>query len=147
MKIKIDFVFLFSVLFLFIGCHFGPAKPEGFPKLHPCELTILQDGTPLQESRVTLFPHDEDQKDWGTFGLTNTEGIVRFYTYGQWKGVPEGNFKVTVVKQLVEDPDITYTLIDEKFAEPETTPFELEIKGKTTQTFDVGSAIKKKIPN
>jgi hypothetical protein len=151
MKIKIGFVCLFIVLFTFIGCNFGPTAPDGFPKkLYPCELTILQNGTPLQGARVALLHQDENQKNWGTSGISDTEGVVQLYTYGKWKGAPEGTFKVTVIKQSVEGPDnkeITYTLIDEKFAEPETTPFELEIKGKTTQTFDVGTAIKKKIPN
>ncbi|MDR1960226.1 MAG: hypothetical protein LBQ54_14490 [Planctomycetaceae bacterium] len=148
MKNGIRFILLFVVL---SGCHFGPAKPEGFPKkLYPCELTILQEGVPLQGARVGLSHQDENQKNWGTTGISDSEGVVQFYTYGKWKGVPAGTFKVTVVKQLVEGPDnkeITYTLIDEKFAEPDTTPLELEIKGKTTQTFDVGAAIKKKIPN
>jgi hypothetical protein len=97
-----------------------------------------------------LVPQDENQKDWGISSITNAEGIAQFYTYGKWKGAPEGIFKVTVIKHLVEGPEnkeITYTLIDEKFAEPKTTPFELEVKGKTVQTFDAGIAIKKKIPN
>jgi hypothetical protein len=151
MKIKIGFVCLFIVLFIFTGCNFGPAAPDGFPKkLYPCELTILQNGTPLQGARVALLHQDENQKNWATSGISDTKGTVQLYTYGKWKGAPEGKFKVTVIKHLVEGPEnkeITYTLIDEKFAEPETTPFELEIKGKTTQTFDVGAAIKKKIPN
>ncbi|MDR0608658.1 MAG: hypothetical protein LBG58_00935 [Planctomycetaceae bacterium] len=151
MKIKIGFVFPVIVLFIFTGCRFKPATPSGFPKkLYPCEVTILQAGTPLQGARVTLFHQDENQKNWGVSGITDTKGVVSFYTYGKWEGAPEGTFKVTVVKRFVEGPEnkeITYTLIDEKFAEPETTPIELEIKGETTQTFDIGAAIKKKIPN
>jgi hypothetical protein len=148
---RIGILFPLIVLFVLTGCDFGSAKPEGFPKkLYPCEVTILQDGIPLLGARVSLSHQDENQKNWGVSGITDTEGVVQFYTYGKWKGAPEGTFKVTVAKYLVEGPDnkeITYTLIDEKFAEPETTPIQLEVKGKTTQTFDVGVAIKKKIPN
>ncbi|MDR2439469.1 MAG: hypothetical protein LBE12_08905 [Planctomycetaceae bacterium] len=151
MKIKISLIFLFAVLFIFTGCTFKPATPDDFPKkLSPCEVTILQGGTPLQGARVALSPQDENQKNWGISGTTNAEGVVQFYTYGKWEGAPEGTFKVTVVKHLVEGPEnkkTTYTLIDTKFAEPETTPITLEVKNKTTQTFDVGAAIKKKIPN
>ncbi|MDR0610085.1 MAG: hypothetical protein LBG58_08250 [Planctomycetaceae bacterium] len=151
MKIKYGFVLTFIVLFIFFGCHFVPAVPDGFPKnLYPCKLTILQNGTPLQGARVALVHQDENQKNWGISGISDTEGVVQLYTYGKWQGAPKGKFKVTIVKHLVEGPEnkeITYTLINEQFAEPETTPLELEIKGKTTQTFDVGAAIKKKIPN
>ncbi|MDR1964593.1 MAG: hypothetical protein LBQ50_12500 [Planctomycetaceae bacterium] len=151
MKNKIGFLFLFSILHFLNGCNFGPARPAGFPdKLYPCELTILQDGTPLQGARVALSHQDENKKNWGAAGISDAEGVVRIYTYGKWQGAPAGTFKVTVIKQSVEgteNKEITYTLIDEKFAEPNTTPLELEIKGKTTQTFDVGAAIKKKIPN
>jgi hypothetical protein len=104
----------------------------------------------LQKAHVELHYQDEQKKNWGSGGISNAEGVVQVFTYGKWEGAPVGLFKVTVTKHLVEGPEnreVTYTLVDEKFTELAATPLELEIKGKTSQTFDVGTAIKKKIPN
>ncbi|MDR1484002.1 MAG: hypothetical protein LBT09_04175 [Planctomycetaceae bacterium] len=146
MKVTIGFVFLLFYLF-FCGCNFGHSKPAGFPdKLFPCEIIILQEGVPLRGAYVVLFDRNAGKKNWGTSGITGNKGAVKLYTYGRWQGAPAGVFKVTVLLREVENAggkSVIYTLVDEKFAVPETTPLELEIKGKTTQTFDVGKAIRK----
>jgi hypothetical protein len=148
--------FVFAVIVIltasivFSGCGYGPQKPKGFPKsLSPCELTILQDGAPLETANVSLVS-PEETKDWSAVGITDSAGVVQIYTYGKWKGAPKGTFKVVVTKDKVEGPDgseKTFTLVDEQFIKPETTPLTLEIKGATKQTFDVGAAVKKRIDN
>jgi hypothetical protein len=113
-------------------------------------LTIVQDGKPLQMAIVQLFLSDTMQKDWSIGGRTNANGIVIPYTYGKWQGVPKGTLKVCVKKEITENvrgKEVVFSLVEDKFADPQTTPFELEVKGKTDQTFDVSPAIKKKVPN
>jgi hypothetical protein len=131
------------------GCNFGPAKPDGFPRtLYPCTLTILSNGEPLKGAQVRLFITDESEKNWASGGTTDDGGVVNVYTYGKWEGLPKGTFKVTVEKTISEGPEgreVSYSLIDEKYNEQKTTPFELEVSGKTSQTFDVGAAVKKRV--
>jgi hypothetical protein len=133
------------------SCNFGPDKPKGFPKkLYYCELTIIQDSQPLQGAIVQFFSTDTAQKDWTIGGRTDANGFVIPYTYGKWQGIPEGILKVCVKKEIVEEvrgKEIIFSLVEDKFADPQTTPFEVEIKGKIKQTFDVSPAIKKKVPN
>jgi hypothetical protein len=140
--IVVGLFFLF--LFVFIcGCNWRHNKPEGFPeRLYSCEITVTQDGTPLKGAFVELFNQDENKKNWGTSGISDEKGKVKIYTYGKWKGAPEGLFNVTINLQEIEEngnKQITYSLIDEIFVKPETTPLKLEIKRKTKQTFDVGA--------
>jgi hypothetical protein len=136
-------------LTVFSGCNFGPAKPEGFPEqLYPCQLTILQSEVPLQEAAVQLIPNIETGKIWSIGGRTNENGIVAIHTHGKWNGTPPGSYKVVVFKkyrEFVKNKDVYYSLVDENFATSQTTPLELEIKEVTSQTFDVGPAVKKKI--
>ncbi|MDR1492237.1 MAG: hypothetical protein LBT05_05915 [Planctomycetaceae bacterium] len=149
---KYTICFILISLIVLTGCNFGPAKPNGFPqKLHSCELTIQQEKTPLQGAHVSLVRIDEtdtETKDWGAGGLTNTNGVVKFYTYGKWEGVPPGKYKVLVKKNSLEETggrEISYSLVDEKYAEVETSPLELEVAGKIKQTLDVGAAVKKRV--
>lgn len=132
------------------GCS-ESAKPKGFPdKLYPCEITITAEAIPLEGARVELIYQNANQKNWASTGITDTKGIVEFYTYGKWKGVPSGSFKVVVVKQMSEGKEgneIVYNLIDPQYSESITTPLLLEVKNKTTATFDVGKIIKQKVKN
>jgi hypothetical protein len=150
---RITYFILISLTVL-TGCNFGPAKPDDFPKkLHPCELVIQQETIPLQGAHVSLVRIDEtdtETKDWGAGGITNPNGIVKFYTYGKWEGVSPGKYKVLVKKNSLEETggrEISYSLVDEKYMEAETSPLELEVTGKTKQTFDVGAAVKKRVKN
>jgi hypothetical protein len=146
MKLKSAHLLLFLLfLFLFFGCNTAPAKPKGFPaKFYPCELLILQDSKPLQNAVVQLLPIGESEKDWSSGGITNANGIAVLYTYGKWNGVPPNSYKVTVCKKI-DKGDISFSLVNLNYLEASTTPLELTVKEKTTQTFDVGSAVYIKI--
>ncbi|MDR2171904.1 MAG: hypothetical protein LBP59_17300 [Planctomycetaceae bacterium] len=143
--LAIGFMVLF-VVNIVCGCGRNN-KPEGFPdRLYPCEIILTQEGLPLSGAYVELFHQEADKKNWASAGIANAEGYVKIYTYGKWQGAPEGSFNVTVTLREIEkikNKEITYTLVDENYAKPETTPLKLEIKGKTKQNFDVGKKTKK----
>jgi len=89
---------------LFSGCSGG--VPKGFPKVIPCQVTVLDGTTPIVDVEVSLYP-STPASGMVFFGKTNASGVcnvgtsfANFYK----EGVPEGNYKVVLVKEpLVED--------------------------------------------
>jgi hypothetical protein len=141
--------YIFLFLLLATACNNGRDVPKGFPtKFVACDLVIIQDNKPLEWASVELFPVEETQKDWTIGGYTDATGTVIPYTYGKRKGVPPNTYKVTVNKQI-EKKDISYSLIELQYTTTATTPLELEVKGNKSisQTFDVGTAVRVKIPD
>lgn len=133
------------------GC--SKPRPDGLPKLVPCSVTIIQDGKPLEEATVSF--ESEDLK-WAVGGTTDAKGVAKIYSHGAYEGSPEGKFKVTVTKQVVEaDQEATsasstpisvaYNLVDLQYFTAQDTPLEIEVSGKTKKEFDVGSAIKEPV--
>jgi len=138
------------------GC--GPKKPDGMPPLYPCELTFVQGTTPVEGVLVNLYPEDGSDSRWRSGGTTDANGKIELRTLAQYKGVPEGSYKVTAYKTLIGDgPEITEEQIksgntnfvakstryvDAKFEFPDQTPLRLTVKaGKNAETFDLGEAI------
>jgi hypothetical protein len=98
-------------------------------------------------------------------------GVAEIRTNGRYDGVPVGKFKVLITKTEVEpsklpprpdenDPNFpawmaksqnenlpTYRLIDKQYADPQTTPYELEIFGSKLVkiTFDAGKKVREKM--
>jgi hypothetical protein len=105
----------------------------------------MQEDKPLHGAVVSLIPVDETQKGWSTGGSTDAEGVAEIYTYSKWKGVPPGRFKVVIskeIEEIVRKKEVYFSLVDSQFTSAETTPFEIDIKGKTEQSFDVGKEVK-----
>jgi hypothetical protein len=162
--------FLLITIFL-IGCKQGRVPPPGLPKLYQCTINLTQEGVPLSGASILLQPLSPPQgRNWTVSGFSDETGKAEIYTNGYFRGAPQGNFKVIVSKtetvtptfpnimptdprerakleRRIENETKIYKIVADKFSEPETTPLEMEIKGNTEQTFDVGSAIKKKINN
>ena len=91
-----------SYLFVFAGCS-AQKTPDGMPALYPCTILLTMDGRPLDEASVTLHPME--QSGYSAGGTTNASGAVEIMTGGQYRGVPVGQYKVTVTKTvLVFDP-------------------------------------------
>jgi len=162
--------FLAASLALLAGCS-GPLKPDGFPDTFPTVITITQEGEPLAKATVKLVPAD-GARDWMTSAMTDESGQAVIFTYGRFAGAPKGVFKVVVTKtesdvSRYNPPDDTtdehamaiynrnvmnerlndYTLVEAVYDSPDTTPLELEIKGRTTQTFDVGKKARVVVSN
>ncbi len=149
--------FLFSLVALFccvavVGC--GRPKPDGMPKLFPCSVKALQDGVPLADATVTF--HGGDDFKWAVSGATDANGVAKIYTHGTYPGAPEGEFKVTITKHVVEKPEVdpnasasltisggsAYDLVDAQFRTKDSTPLTITVSGKTSAEFDVGAAVR-----
>ncbi len=163
-------LFLLSLAALFMlssGC--GQKLPKGMPKLYKTQLTITQDGKPLEGANVVVTSANFASAPWSSGGITDASGSVILKTEGQYDGVPIGSYVVTVTK--IEGPpglelpknsktdadfreydrilkqieDNSVEVVDKQFMNMKTTPLKLEVKGKTNETFDVSPAVKNKI--
>ncbi len=134
-------------------CGCSKPHPDGLPKLVPCSVTIVQESKPLEGATVSFESND---LQWSVGGTTDANGVAKMYTHGQYQGVPEGTYKVTVVKQKIEWDGGTesassaasgqaYNYVDLQYNTSETTPLEITVEGKTSESFDVGSAIKEPV--
>ncbi|MDO5552437.1 MAG: hypothetical protein Q4G68_01630 [Planctomycetia bacterium] len=137
------------------GC--SSEVPDDFPRLHNVTLEFTQEGKPMTEAEIYLVSAD-DACPWCVTGTTNNKGQAELYTHGQYKGAPEGVFRVIVQKQKSEgekeitpeeqnslddsvqkEPIYIYSLVDKKYTTKETTPLEVTIqKGSNYQPFELG---------
>lgn len=137
----------------FVGC--AKKTPDGMPKLYPCSVTLTQGNAPLADATVTLA---NDSIEWAVSGTTDEKGVAVIYTHGTYAGAPEGDYVVVVQKQIVEKPTVqqqspsddiiggvAYNCVSEEFGSKKTSPLKLEVKGKTTGSFDVGEAIREEV--
>ena len=162
----------FIASFLFVGCG-GEKLPPDLPKLYPTKVVVIQDGKPLEGANVVLLPKDPDNR-WGAAGQTDSSGVVEFYTEGRYRGVPEGEYQLTVSKVYTEPgqyigqtrPDEidrqtwdrliaeegrklnSYRLVDPIYDSRKTSPLELSVgpKQPKDQKIDVGKAFNELIP-
>ena len=153
------FVFLLSC-----GCSKEPL-PEGMPPLSPVDLTFVQEGQPLAEALVKLYPQDTALQRWEASGQTDAAGKVVVFTQGRYRGAVAGKFKITVTKidqdpstftgeltesraeeyEKAEEARKTYDLVESKYGNPKTTDLEIEVvSGKNAKQFDVGKAVRVK---
>jgi len=94
-------ILLFSILVLAVflpGCN-NKKRPDGFPQLYPCEITVLQEGTPLSGATVMLLS-EGGSVPWTVGGGTNDSGVARIFTHGEFAGAPLGQFQVWVSSLL-----------------------------------------------
>ena len=148
--LKNDFYFLpvIAVIFVVAGCS-GEKRPPDLPKLYPVTLTITMDGQPLEDALVNLYTEDQSISKWTVGSTTNAEGKAVIVTHGQFRGAPEGKFKVCVRKVelegeqqilensqsglVVDSPGVgtgmpkTIEHVDPKFGSRATTTLEIEI--------------------
>jgi len=149
--------------FFCLGCG-GPPRPADLPPLHPCTVTLKQEGTPVAGAMVTLTSTDPSFR-WSVAGITNESGVVVFKTHAQFPGVPLGDYKMIIskterfqskepeevtvgdVKMISQgSPIILYTLVDKQYANVETTPLTITVKkGKNNESFDLGKAVREEL--
>ena len=143
------------ILLFASGC--GEKLPAGYPALHPCTITIMQDGAPLPGATVLLKPMAYDSMS--ASGLTDDKGVAVMLVQATYEGVPVGKYKVMVVKQTRErNPEvsdaeiqgqnvalemrqkayITTSFVDPVYGDSIKSPLEIQItEGKNEQTFEV----------
>ena len=99
------FIVIFFILFctVFTGCGQSP-YPQGFPKIYPCEITVTQEGTPLEGATVTALTEDDNLAKWPVGGTTDASGKANLTTMGKFKGVPAGTYTILISKTEVSGP-------------------------------------------
>ena len=134
------------------GC--GQKLPEGIPDLVPVTLVLTQEGAPLDEATVSCIPVDSAKSRWSCGGTTDAKGELPLSTLGQYKGVPAGEYKVVVMKMLIENPPQTrddppgqrYRLVPEEYESADATPLTFTAsKGQKRVELDLGPAIKEEM--
>jgi hypothetical protein len=165
MQIRLFIITLLGVC-LFSGCTKTP-RPVGFPTLYPCEITITQEGQPLENALVRLMP-ESGSFEWIISSKTNASGVALFSTHAKYPGAPAGTFKVCVSK-IEEEPTKLppfnkdapfeermaweekymnekrqkYKFVKSEYNDVRKTPHSITVtKGKNRETFDVGEAVK-----
>ena len=146
------FVLPFIIFTAFLGCG-KPAKekPADMPELIPCEITVKLDGSPLSGATLRFLSTSSgsSKETWSVSGTTNASGVAKMQTYGEFIGVPEGEYIVLISKSQTDDiprdamsggnrsqPQI---LVDPSFANPTKTNLRLVVSGKgpVKETFEV----------
>ncbi len=151
---SIRFLLLFVSFLLLTTSGCGEKYPDGMPKLYKVSLTITQEGKPLSGANVTLASEDPAFK-WTVGGVTDNNGVVVLKTHGKYTGAPVGKYKLCVKKYVMEGelqsmknpgapPPKDYNLVEAEYAQPKTTPLEIEIQAgrNSFEPYDVGQAVK-----
>ena len=152
------------LLFVASGCG-GKKKPADLPPLYPCEITVIQDGKPLEGATVSLNA-DGTSLRFTVAAKTDKVGVAKIKTDIDWLGAPVGKYKVCIRKvvapatdtseEIPSDPTAyaeyqkklasqsaqTKSLVDRKYLRPHTTPVSIEVtESGFSDTIDVGTAV------
>ena len=158
-------VFSFVGLFVvFSGC--SSDHPDGMPTLHPCEVTVTQDGAVLADATVILHPEGAVHS-WTPMGVTDAQGTAILRTLGKYGGASAGKYKITVSKterepsqlgpapsendpayaswsrRAAEENLLEFSVVDPDFSDPQKTTLEIEVvRGSNALTVDVGKSVR-----
>ena len=89
-----------ALLLLLVGC--GPKKPDGFPPVFPCKVTVTKEGKPLADVSVILMPEQAGGAH-ASGGKTDSSGVAVVRTNQAnylAAGAPEGQFKIILTKPV-----------------------------------------------
>lgn len=150
-----------SCLLLVAGC--SQRVPDGFPKIYPVALHVMQEGKPLERASILLRSADQSS-EWAIGGVTDDSGNTTLWTHGKYRGAPAGKFKVVVSKVVNEGEqeyldaldrqdtatarkiDVkSFSLVEDQYDSEETTPLEIEITPKT-RTLEIDAGLPVRIP-
>ena len=127
--------------------------PENFPKVVPCQITVVKEDVPLPQVTVMLIA--EGNKEWFVAADTNPQGIAEIQTFlGNFshKGAPPGKYKVTLSQIPQIENELTQQQIfdmspaeknaeqarrNKRIAESRSFPIEFESAVTTPITVDV----------
>ena len=147
-KRAVSFLLLLAC-FCFVSACRRADYPEGFPKIHPVRLKVVENGTPVEGVEVVVRYADHNLAKWRTSAFSNADGVVKLMTRG-FEGAPEGDGVFLLEKR---DPPIkqdengnfvagnTDNQLDDRFSDPDETPFKASIpkKQKGMIVIDLGS--------
>ena len=148
MRVRVELLSLLVVVFaMTTGCS-KQKLPADLPKLYPCRITITDmDGKPLEKVVISVNPEDKTNK-WGANGETNASGVADIMTSGQYKGLAEGKYNITLTAieylktgklddtgQEILEPKM---LMSPEYADSAKTPLKFEMAAKSfSETFKV----------
>jgi len=155
------FLTLGSTLLFQAGCGGGDkGRPADLPKLFSVNITITQEGKPLEGAIVTLSA--KSPSTYGTsMGTTNASGVATMRTYG-YDGTPAGEYAVLVDKKGVENQKESkdeyggtvltggqsYRYTNAQYADKDKTPHSLTVTEKgASGSFEVGAPVRVLIGN
>ena len=139
------------MLSVLTGC--SKPRPDGMPPLVDCTIVLkYSDGKPAEGIMVVLSPVSQGLEKWPSAGKTDASGKAKIVTYGQYPGVPEGEFKVVLKKiEIVgevntedgsgaqTEPIEYYSLVETDYTDAKTTPLTVTVGGKpVSETFEIG---------
>lgn len=163
--------FYFGALFVLVcmvGC--GEKLPSDLPELYPVEIMVTQQDKPLADAYVQLINTESDQK-YNSGGVTSEEGKTSIQTHGKYRGVPNGEYIVTVTKEIFirkgpwdkmpadefearkfrEENKSTlisksFSVVASKYRDRKTTDLRVKVNGApVTQTFELGAPVNEPI--
>ena len=136
-KRAVSFLVLLSCLCFVSACR-RTDYPEGFPKIHPVKIKVVEGGTPLEGVKITVAYDNEQTRKWGTTGFTGADGVANLSTRG-FSGAPEGSAILLLEKRdppIKQNPDGTLSAgntenqIDDRFSDLDESPFKATIAKK-----------------
>ena len=153
MRIIVLLSFMFVLAFQ-PGCGKDPNRPDDLPKLYPVSITVTQEGKPLEGATVTL--HAKAETKYGTcLASTDASGVAVIRTYG-FKGVPLGQYSVTIEKRIVEGAKEikveggttdyvggkVYQFVEPDYTKKSSTSLSVDVtETGVNETFEVGSPV------
>ena len=162
---NIQFVFAAILVLVATSACNQKKKPADMPQLFPCEITVVQDGKPLEGATVNLTA-DGTSLRFTVAAKTDKNGVAKIKTDIDWPGAPAGKYKVCISKvvapevdnttpipsdpveyaayqkKLAESSAQTKSLVDSKYLRPHTTPESIEVTASGYKaTIDVGPAV------
>ena len=141
--------FVFLSCLCFVSACRKTDYPAGFPKIHPVQIKVVENGSPMEGVQVVVHYNDNSLTKWRTSGFAGSDGIVKLMTRG-FEGAPEGEAVFLLEKR---DPPVkqdengnlvagnTENQLDDRFSDPEETPFKGSISKKQSGiiVIDLGS--------
>ena len=141
---RIFFGYMLITLLLCAGC--GEKLPEGMPKPYPVKVKVMMNNVPLEGAEITAYPTNPDLSKWAGASAkpTNSSGQSDIYTY-MVKGLPEGEYILTVEKQIIEahpedatgNSDLYELFVDPEFWNKDTSPLKIDVSSKNKNLFTV----------
>lgn len=168
-KNRLSILFFVSSI-LFMGC--GEKLPEGMPPLYPVRIHLAyENGSPVSDAILSFSP-ESGPRPWSVATTTDTNGNAEIRTHGRYWGMPAGNWKIVVKKELrtgipdpgtpsSEDPESVkayeeylkspnkekiFTLVDKVYRNKTTTPLEIKVEKGGTFDLKIGKPCKIQLP-
>ena len=136
-KRAVSFLVLLACLCFVSACR-RTDYPEGFPKIHPVKLKVVENGVPVEGVQVVVHYNDYNLTKWRVSGFSGSDGVVNLSTRG-FPGAPEGEGVFLAEKRdppIKQDENGNYVAassenqLEEHFSDPEETPFKASIPKK-----------------